>query len=257
MISVIVPALNEAKNLGACLEALACQRPEEDFEIIVVDGGSSDGTVLLAEKNADLVISQKSRGIGGARRDGAAAAHGDKLAFTDADTIVSPEWLQEISSNLEGWSASTGPVVYLGSDIRSELIERWRSLYRILNFSNFYYIIGANMAVRADTYWKAGGHDEISLLDDYDLSLKLFRSGAHVRYDPVQAVCTSSRRVERLITYTVTVAYGHYYYLIGDHEKLLYYPKPEAMKLNALSLDLRSSFETAQSLLQERLKRII
>ena len=257
MISVIVPALNEEKDLEACLRRLSCQRVEEDYEIIVVDGGSKDCTVSLAEKHADLVIPQKSRGIGGARRDGAAAAAGDKLAFTDADTLVSPEWLLEISSNLIGWEASTGPVIYPQSNIRSGIIENWRSLYRLLSFSNFYYIIGSNMAVRANAYWQAGGHSEISLLDDYDLSLKLFRIGATVRYDPVQAVYTSSRRVEKLFTYAVTVAYGHYHYVTGDHEKLLCYPKPEAMNLCALHPDVRSTLEAAQSSLHDRIKRII
>lgn len=257
MISVIVPALNEEKDLGACLKALLSQGAEEDYEIIVVDGGSKDGTVSLAEKHADLVVSQESMGIGGARRDGAAAATGDKLAFTDADTLVSPDWLSEISLNLEGWEASTGPVIYQPSDLRSEIIEGWRSLYRLLSISNFHYIIGSNMAVKADAYWQAGGHSEISLLDDYDLSIKLFKAGASVRYDPAQSVYTSSRRVERLFTYAVTVAYGHYHYVTGDREKLLYYPKPESMNLGALHPDVRSALEMAQSSLQNRIKRII
>lgn len=257
MISVIVPALNEEKDLEACLRRLSCQRVDEDYEILVVDGGSEDRTVSLAQKHADLVIPQKSRGIGGARRDGAAAASGDKLAFTDADTLVSPEWLSEISSNLMGWDACTGPVIYPQSDIRSEIIESWRSLYRLLSVSNFHYIIGSNMAVKANAYWQAGGHSEISLLDDYDLSLKLFRMDASVRYDPVQAVFTSSRRVEKLFTYAVTVAYGHYHYVTGDHEKLLRYPKPEAMNLCALHPDVRSTLEAAQSSLHDRIKRII
>lgn len=257
MISVIVPALNEEKDLGACLRRLSCQCVKEDYEIIVVDGGSKDCTVSLAKKHAELVIPQKSRGIGGARRDGAAAARGDKLAFTDADTLVSPEWLSEISSNLIGWDACTGPVIYPQSNIRSEIIESWRILYRLLSVSNFHYIIGSNMAIRANDYWRAGGHSEISLLDDYDLSLKLFRVGATVRYDPVQTVYTSSRRVEKLFTYAVTVAYGHYYYVTGDHEKLLRYPKPEAMNLCALRPDVRSTLEAAQSSLHDRIKRII
>jgi hypothetical protein len=113
------------------------------------------------------------------------------------------------------------------------------------------------MAVSANAYWMAGGHSEISLLDDYDLSLRLFRSGASVRYDSDQAVYTSSRRVERLFTYALTVAFGHYHYVTGDHEKLLYYPKPEAMNIGALQLGLRSTLGAAQSTLQDRIKRMI
>ncbi len=261
MISVIVPALNEEKDLGACLERLrlSCRmaKPLEDCEIIVVDGGSEDGTVDVAEGVANLVVSQTSRGIGGARRDGAAVACGEKLAFTDADTIVSPDWLRLISSNLEDFDACTGPVVYMQSGIKSEIIENWRSLYRLLSVSNFHYIIGSNMAVKANAYWRAGGHSEISLLDDYDLSRRLFRKDTAVRYDPRQAVYTSSRRVERLFAYAITVAFGHYHYVTGDHEKLLYYPKPEAMNIGALQLNLRSTLDSAQSVLQDRIKRII
>jgi glycosyltransferase involved in cell wall biosynthesis len=235
VISVIVPALNEEKELKASLQALCGQRCSEGYEIIVVDGGSKDGTVSLAEKYADRVIPQVSRGIGGARRDGAAAASGDKLAFTDADTVVCAEWLQNISTNLSEWDASTGPVIYPDSDIKSELIEWWRGLYRILNISKFYYIIGSNMAVGKDSYWSAGGHSDISLLDDYDLSCKLFRKGTSVKYDPQQVVYTSSRRVEKLFTYAALVAYGHYYYDISpDYEKLLNYPKAEEMRWRCL-----------------------
>jgi glycosyltransferase involved in cell wall biosynthesis len=259
VISVIVPALNEEKELEVCLSALSLQQPEENYEVIVVDGGSTDGTLSIAENYAERVIIQKSRGIGGARRDGAKIASGDKLAFTDADTVVSPDWLKIISSNLDKWDASTGPVDYPSSDIKAELIEMWRSLYRVLYISNFCYIIGANMAVNAESYWKAGAHSDISLLDDYDLSLKLFRDKARVRYDSRQVVQTSSRRVDKLLTYAALVAYGHYYYSISpDYEKLLNYPKAEEMKLSTLfPPGRRSRLEGAQAVLRDKIKRII
>ena len=108
-------------------------------------------------------------------------------------------------------------------------------MYRLLYHSNFYYIIGSNMAVRTDAYWSIGGHSEISLLDDYDLSLRLFKHGLRGTYNREQVVYTSSRRTGKLLTYTATVAYGHYHYLITkDHEKLLHYPKPEEMSLSSL-----------------------
>jgi len=259
VISVIVPALNEEKELEACLKSLRKQSCDEDFEILVVDGGSKDGTVSLAAKYADRVISQSSRGIGGARRDGAAVASGDKLAFTDADTLAGTGWLSCISDNLNVWDASTGPVVYPNSDIRSEIIEKWRGLYRILNISNFYYIIGSNMAVRKDCYWRAGGHSDISLLDDYDLSCKLFRAEASVRYDPEQEVFTSSRRLDRFLTYAALVAYGHYYYDISpDYEKLLNYPKAEEMRFASLWPGNRYSLrDMAPASLREKIKKII
>lgn len=236
MISVVVPALNEEDRIQACLLSLKDQSLDRArYEIIVVDGGSEDGTVTVARELADRIILQKSLGIGGARRDGAMAASGEMLAFTDADTEVSHGWLEAVAKNLSRRDASTGPVVYQNPDMQAEMLRRWRDMYRLLYHSNFYYIIGSNMAVRTDAYWSIGGHSEISLLDDYDLSRKLFRHGKRATYDRDQVVYTSSRRTGRLLTYTATVAYGHYHYQVTkDHEKLLHYPKPEEMSLSSL-----------------------
>jgi glycosyltransferase involved in cell wall biosynthesis len=263
MISVIVPALNEENGIEECLISICHQSLDrKKFEVIVVDGGSKDGTASKAERYADLVIEQKGKGIGGGRRDGASAASGEILAFTDADTIVSNGWLEAISRNLEWKDASTGPVIYLEPDLGARMLQRWRSLYRLFSVSNFCYIIGSNMAVRSEAYWKIGGHGDISLLDDYDLSLRLCQGGFKAAYDPGQAVYTSSRRTGRLPTYTLTVAYGHYHYLIsGKHERLLNYPKPEEMRLSAILplgryRSLQSSREELQESIESRLKRI-
>jgi hypothetical protein len=121
------------------------------------------------------------------------------------------------------------------------------------------------MAVRAGTYRQIGGHSDISLLDDYDLSLKLFRDKARVRHDPDQVVYTSSRRAEKLLAYTFTVAYGHYHYMISrDRSRLLHYPKAEDMRLRDLIpaspvpvRSLRSSLEAAGESFQGRIRKII
>lgn len=260
MISVIVPSLNEAATIRSCLRSIASQSICRDgYEIIVVDGGSEDGTVDIARMYADQVIAQSSKGIGGSRRDGADAAHGDILAFTDADTTVPETWLERIEANLGDYDASTGPVIYLDADLRAELLQKWRDLYKVFHALNFYYIIGSNMAVRREVYQWIGGHSDISLLDDYDLSVRLMRTEARPVYDPGQMVFTSSRRADRLLTYAVTVAYGHYHYLVTrDHEKLLNYPKPEEMTLKSLihserpSLDsIRTAVDSVQACLEK------
>jgi glycosyltransferase involved in cell wall biosynthesis len=258
MISVIVPALNEAEEIEATLRSLASQSlGRENFEIVVVDGGSDDATVEIAEKYADRVISQNHPGIGGARRDGAQAATGGALAFTDADTAFPKVWLEVVSRNLEVHEASTGPVIFQDRDLRTEILRAWRSSYKLLKAFNFCYMIGSNMAMRRDTYQRAGGHRDISLLDDYDLSVRLFRIGADAVYDPRQAVYTSSRRAHKLLTYGVTVAYGHYNYAVTkDYEKLLNYPKVEEMTVKDLLNGIRwgrpvvSAMETFQSTLR-------
>jgi len=258
MISVIVPALNEAEQIETTLRSLASQSLGiESYEIIVVDGGSDDGTVEIALEYADRVIFQTHPGIGGARRDGAEAAQGRILAFTDADTAFARGWLEVLSRNLERHDASTGPVIFQDRDLRTEILQAWRSSYKLLKAFNFCYMIGSNMAMRRETYQRAGGHRDISLLDDYDLSVKLFKIGADAVYDPRQAVYTSSRRAHKLLTYGVTVAYGHYNYAVTkDYDKLLNYPKVDDMTVKDLLSGIRwgrgvvSAVETVQSTLK-------
>jgi glycosyltransferase involved in cell wall biosynthesis len=259
MISVIVPALNEEEQIAATLRSLASQSLEkESYEIIVVDGGSDDGTVEIAEEYADRVTVQTHPGIGGARRDGAEVASGRIIAFTDADTAFPNGWLEVISQNLERHEASTGPVIFQDKDLRTEILRAWRSSYKLLKAFNFCYMIGSNMAMRRETYRRTGGHRDISLLDDYDLSVKLFKIGADAVYDPDQAVYTSSRRAHKLLTYGVTVAYGHYNYAVTkDYDKLLNYPKVDDMTVKDVLNGIRwgKNVVTAVETVQSTLKR--
>jgi rSAM/selenodomain-associated transferase 2 len=87
-LSVVVPALNEAAGIRAALEALAPLRAR-GHEVIVVDGGSDDGTPRLAAGLCDQVLSAP-RGRALQMNAGARAAHGDALLFLHADTRLPP-----------------------------------------------------------------------------------------------------------------------------------------------------------------------
>ena len=92
-LSVIVPMLNEAASIARTLEAIRVSAP--DAEIIVVDGGSSDGSIEVARPLSDVVISA-SRGRARQMNAGAARASGDALVFVHADTIVPMTFGQDI-----------------------------------------------------------------------------------------------------------------------------------------------------------------
>ena len=97
MISVVIPSFNEEERIEKCLTSLTKQNfPRDEYEIIVVDGGSKDRTREIAEKYADIVFIQTSPKVGGARNDGALRARGEIIATTDADTILPPDWLRRI-----------------------------------------------------------------------------------------------------------------------------------------------------------------
>jgi rSAM/selenodomain-associated transferase 2 len=88
-LSVVVPTLNEAAGIEACLAALAPLRAR-GHEVIVADGGSADGTARLAAPLADRVL-EAPRGRAAQMNAGAAAAAGDALLFLHADTFLPPE----------------------------------------------------------------------------------------------------------------------------------------------------------------------
>jgi glycosyltransferase involved in cell wall biosynthesis len=94
-VSVIVPARDAAATLGATLRGLEAQEGAPDFDVVVVDDGSTDATARLAA--ASPVVSTLVEGAGEgparARNAGAARAGGDALAFLDADCEPSPGWL--------------------------------------------------------------------------------------------------------------------------------------------------------------------
>lgn len=93
--SVIIPAHNAAATIGQTLDALAAQQGAGEYEVIVVDDGSSDSTpeVVSAHGRARLVRQTPSQGPAAARNRGAAEAAGHALAFTDADCTPAPDWL--------------------------------------------------------------------------------------------------------------------------------------------------------------------
>ena len=94
MLSVIIPTLNAEADLGTCLE-----RMTEADEILVVDGGSSDRTVAVAERaGARLIFAPRGRGI--QLRAGAEAARGDWLLFLHADTLPSRGWHQAVETHI-------------------------------------------------------------------------------------------------------------------------------------------------------------
>lgn len=95
-VSVIVPAFNAAGTIARTLRALSMQDLDEEYEVIVVDDGSTDGTAELVERAGAPVrlVRQRQQGPAAARNRGVAEAKGQVLAFTDADCDPQPGWLR-------------------------------------------------------------------------------------------------------------------------------------------------------------------
>ena len=246
MISIIIPTLNEEETIGLCLMSIINQRTNRDlYEIIVVDGHSTDRTVKIASGFADKIVTQKSAGIGGARMDGVNVSRGDVLVFTDSDTMHDMNWLESVRRNMICHEASTGPILFYDGNIRSDILTIWRKGYHLFHLFNFYWLIGSNMAIKRETYDKIDGHSNISILDDFDISMKLFREDdIQTRYDKDQIVYTSSRRIDNLMQYMLVFGYGHYHYhLTKNYDNLLNYPRFDEMNLRAMLNDIPDRFD--------------
>ena len=121
MLSIIIPAKNEAENLEGFLPNLTNQYP--DAEIIVVNDGSTDNTLEICEKNNVKAITHPySKGNGAAIKTGAKAASGETLVFMDADGQHKPA---EISKLLEKYRSGYHMVVGARESTSQASIGRW------------------------------------------------------------------------------------------------------------------------------------
>lgn len=102
MLSVVIPALNSASTISLTLSSIFSNDfPEGSYEVLVVDNGSSDETVQVAEQYPVKVYHCPKRGIGPPRNLGIKNARGDIVCLTDSDCIVEKQWLKKIDDFFE------------------------------------------------------------------------------------------------------------------------------------------------------------
>jgi len=93
-ISIVIPTYNEEKNLPFCLDALlAIDYPKKNFEVIIVDNGSTDNTKEIAKNYGAQVLRNDLKNVSGLRNLGVTKSSGEIIAFLDADCIVANGWL--------------------------------------------------------------------------------------------------------------------------------------------------------------------
>jgi len=191
-ISIIVPVLDEAGAIVAALVALAPLRGR-GVEVIVVDGGSDDGTARLAAPHADRVL-EAPRGRASQMNAGARVARGEVLLFLHADTALPPEADRRLLHALQQSRREWGrfDVAIAGADPLFTVVAMLMNLRSRLTG-----VATGDQAlfVRRDTFVAAGGFPEIPLMEDVALSKALKRIGPPACLH--ERVVTSGRRWER------------------------------------------------------------
>lgn len=191
-LSIIVPVLNEAARLPALLVGLAPFR--EAAEVIVVDGGSTDGSAEAARAAGWARVLAAPRGRARQMNAGAAAACGEVLLFLHADTSLPPTALEDIRAAL-----ADPPVVGGRFDVR---LDSPRPIYRAVETltnlrSRWTGIWTGDQAifVRRAVFERLGGFPDIPLMEDVELSRRLKRAGRRACLR--SRVTASARKWER------------------------------------------------------------
>ena len=191
-LSIIIPVLNEAASIAAALGALAPFRAR-GAEVIVVDGGSRDGTAEMARPLADRVVSAP-RGRGSQMDAGAAVARGDVLLFLHADTRLPGDADLLIQAALEKSGRVWGrfDVTIAGQSPLLRVVAASMNLRsRLTGIATG----DQAMFVRREAFAQAGGFPDIALMEDIVLSQRLKRIGRPACL--AARVVTSGRRWEQ------------------------------------------------------------
>jgi uncharacterized protein len=195
-VSVIIPALNEANRIQALLQAVLqpVQSADRTVEIIVVDGGSQDDTVALAQQAGAIVLGS-ARGRAQQMNRGAQIASGAVLVFLHADTRLPDGWLADVQYALSQPKVIAGAFELRidGQEPGLRLVEwgvKWRSRLLQLPYGD------QALFLKAETFQQLGGFPNLPIMEDFVFVQRL-RTVGKIAIAP-RAVTTSARRWHKL-----------------------------------------------------------
>jgi glycosyltransferase involved in cell wall biosynthesis len=193
LISVIVPNRNSASTIGKCLEA-ALRSGYRDFEVVVADDCSTDGSVEIIHKYpVRLVRLNKHSGAAAARNEGARAAKGKVLFFIDSDCIMQPDTIEIASKAFHAHPEDVSGGTYTPIAHDRGFFSTFQSLF--VNYSETKnprpdYVATHAMVISKILFDGSGGFDEefMPILEDVEFSHRLRRMGVLLRMRPALQV---------------------------------------------------------------------
>jgi glycosyltransferase involved in cell wall biosynthesis len=189
-ISIVTPTFNGITTLRETIQSVANQ-DYKNWEHIVIDGGSTDGTVDLLREYSHLQwVSEKDQGHYHAMNKGIERAQGDIVGILNADDTYRDGALRKVASAFEmnpQWDALFGDIVYVdgtGNEIFRR--EEARYDYDVLRFGNICYVIHPTLFVKKSAYDRIGAYryDKFRNCCDVEFILRLGKLGCEVGHIP-------------------------------------------------------------------------
>ena len=210
-VSIVIPAYNEESRIRACVLAALLQTVPAK-EIIVVDNRSTDTTAAILESlkrehpNGPIILLHQdaAQALVPTRNLGLDAATGDVIGRIDADSLIEPNWVEEVQKAFidPQVAGATGPVLYYDMPLRRFGLRADDEVRRfVLRLSKkYHFLFGSNMALRRSAWRDIGPEtclDESDVMhEDIDLSIHLANHGLTVKYVPTMVSGMSARRIE-------------------------------------------------------------
>ncbi|MEM7708755.1 MAG: MBL fold metallo-hydrolase [Pseudomonadota bacterium] len=190
-ISIIIRTLNEARYLGELLDGIAAQMTEGlGHEVVIVDSGSTDQTVKIAEQHGCVMrhITREQFSFGRSLNVGCEAAQGDMLVVTSGHCVpVDEHWLQNLCEPLiEGRAQYTYGRQYSGPTSQYSEGKIFAKYYpdSPARVQNRIFCNNANSAILQSAWEKYGFNEELTGLEDMELAQRLVADGGRVEYTP-------------------------------------------------------------------------
>ena len=195
MFSIIIPTYNRIKLLKKTLESIF-QQEYPDYEVIVVNDGSTDGTdeylTRFSNEGRIIYLKHQNRGPAIARKAGLDRARGDFIAFTDDDCILPPDWLNKFHEHFRQGS--------IAGVSGSSLTGNPDNIYAVTNdvINNYFksvlsnrpgqapYVTTNNVAYKRENLEMVGGPDDRFRMgaEDRELAYRVSKAGGRIVYDP-------------------------------------------------------------------------
>ena len=192
-ISVVLCSYNGAATIRDTLEGLR-KLDHPDFEVIVVNDGSTDSTPQIASEYPFRLINTENRGLSHARNTGTETAQGEIVAFIDDDAYPDTHWLKYLALKFseDKYAGVGGPNLSPPKDgwLADAVANAPGPNHVLLSDKIAEHIPGCNMAFRKDALQAVGGFDEIFRVagDDVDLCWRISESGFVIGFSPVAVV---------------------------------------------------------------------